>query len=133
MYRSAILFLALTFSPVVVAAQQPYTAEARHVVNELYRHMLERGADAGSAHWVQQLESGRTARDVVRQIANSEEHLQRFWRQESGKEAPYVRAMGTMYRHILGRQPDAAGARSMGQPGHAQRSGRRDRLNRRLA
>ena len=41
----------------------------------------------------------------------SDEHQQRFWRPEAGEEAPYVRAVGTMYRHILGRQPDAAGAR----------------------
>jgi len=118
MYRAVMLFVALTFSPAVVAAQQPCTTDARQVVNELYRHMLERGADAGSAGWAQQLESGRaTVRDIVRQIAKSEEHTQRFWRQEAGEDAPYVRAVGTLYRHILGRQPDAAGARSWADQG----------------
>ena len=118
MYRAVMLFLALTFSPAVVAAQQPCTTDARQVVDELYRHMLERGADAGSAHWAQQLESGRmTVRELVRQIAKSEEHTQRFWRQEAGEETPYFRAVGTLYRHILGRQPDAAGARSWAEQG----------------
>jgi len=118
MYRAVMLFLALMFSPAVVAAQQPCTTDARQVVNELYRHMLERGADAGSAHWSQQLESGRaTVRDIVRQIAKSDEHTQRFWRQEAGEDAPYFRAVGTLYRHILGRQPDAAGARSWANEG----------------
>ena len=118
MYRAVMLFLALTFSPAVALAQQPCTTDARQVVNELYRHMLERGADAGSAGWAQQLESGRaTVRDIVRQIAKSEEHTQRFWRPEAGEDAPYFRAVGTLYRHILGRQPDAAGARSWADQG----------------
>lgn len=118
MYRAVMLFLALMFSPAVALAQQPCTTDARQVVNELYRHMLERGADAGSAGWAQQLESGRaTVRDVVRQIAKSDEHTQRFWRQEAGEDAPYLRAVGTLYRHILGRQPDAAGARSWADQG----------------
>ena len=69
MYRSVMLFVALTFSPALVAAQQPCTTGAREVVNQVYRHMLERGADGGSAHWVQQLENGRmTVRDVVREF-----------------------------------------------------------------
>ena len=48
------------------------TTGAQHVVNELYRHMLQRQPDAASAGWVQQLENGRMAvRDVVRAIASS--------------------------------------------------------------
>ena len=84
MYRVAILVFALVF-PSVAAAQQPCTTDGRQVVNELYRHMLERQADAGSAHWVQQLESGRmTVRDVVRSIAISPEYTERFFYAESG-------------------------------------------------
>jgi Ca2+-binding EF-hand superfamily protein len=112
MYRAVTLLLALTFAPSVAMAQQPCTTDARQVVNELYRHMLERGADAGSNAWVDQLQQGTTVREVVRAIAKSSEHEQRFWRQEAGEEAPYVRAVGTIYRHILGRQPDTAGARA---------------------
>jgi len=112
MYRATIVFLALTLSPALAAAQQPCTPDARAVVQELYRHVLERAADANSSYWVQQLQSGRTVRDVVREIAKSDEHVNRFWRQEYGEETPYLRAVGTLYRHILGRQPDAASARS---------------------
>jgi hypothetical protein len=112
MYRAVMLLLALTVAPSVAMAQQPCTTDARQVVNELYRHILERGADAGSNAWVSHLERGGTVREVVRAIAMSDEHQQRFWRQEAGEEAPYVRAVGTIYRHLLGRQPDAAGARS---------------------
>ena len=59
MYRATMLFLALIFSPAMAAAQQPCTGDARTVVNELYRHMLERNADARSNYWVQQLLEGR--------------------------------------------------------------------------
>lgn len=121
MYRAIVMIVALTVVPSVAAAQQPCTADANQVVNELYRHMLERNADSGSSHWVQQLQSGRaTVRDVVREIAKSQEHTQRFWRTESGEESPYFRAVGTLYRHLLGRQPDAAGARSWAEQGAQQ-------------
>src|SRR5688572_1822455 len=112
MYRATILFLALTFSPALAAAQPPCTVDARAVMQELYRHMLGRAADSESTFWVQQLQNGRTVRDVVREMAKSDEHVNRFWRQEYGEETPYLRAVGTLYRHILGRQPDAASARS---------------------
>jgi len=111
MYRAVTLLLALTFAPSVAMAQQPCTTDARQVVNELYRHMLERNADSGSNAWVNHLQQGGTVRELVRAIALSDEHEQRFWRQESGEATPYVRAVGTIYRHILGRQPDQAGAR----------------------
>jgi hypothetical protein len=113
MFRAAILFLALTVSPALAMAQQPCTTDARQVVNELYRHMLERQADPGSAQWVQQLENGRaTVRDVVREIANSPEHMQRFGQAEAGEGTTYERSVARLYRHILGRQPDAAGQRA---------------------
>lgn len=111
MYRAAVLVFALVF-PSVAAAQQPCTTDGRQVVNELYRHMLERQADAGSAHWVQQLESGRmTVRDVVRSIAISPEYTERFFYAESGESTPYERSVARLYRHLLGRQPDAEGQR----------------------
>jgi phycobilisome linker polypeptide/uncharacterized protein DUF4214/EF hand domain-containing protein len=117
MYRATILVLALLF-PSVAAAQQPCTTDARHVVNELYRHMLERQADAGSAHWVQQLENGRmTVREVVRAVAVSPEYTQRFWYAESGEGTPYERSVGRLYRHLLGRQPDAEGQNAFARMG----------------
>jgi phycobilisome linker polypeptide/uncharacterized protein DUF4214/EF hand domain-containing protein len=98
--------------PSVAAAQQPCTTDARQVVNELYRHMLERQPDAGSAHWVQQLESGRmTVRDEVRAIATSPEYKERFVYTESGENTPYERSVARLYRHLLGRQPDPDGQR----------------------
>ena len=111
MYRLAVFVFVLVF-PSVAAAQQPCTTDGRQVVNELYRHMLERQADAGSAHWVQQLESGRmTVRDVVRSIATSPEYAERFFYAESGENTPYERSVGRLYRHLLGRQPDPDGLR----------------------
>ena len=122
MYRAVMLFLAVTFSPAVVAAQQPCTTDGRQVVNELYRHLLERQPDPGSANWVQQLESGQmSVRDVVREIAKSPEHAQRFHYTEAGEGTPYERSVGLLYRHLLGRQPDATGQRVHAEL--AQRSG----------
>ena len=86
--------------------------------------MLERQADPGSAHWVQQLESGRmTTREVVHAIATSPEYMQRFIYTEAGESTPYERSVARLYRHILGRQPDAEGQRSFALL--AQRSGPR--------
>src|SRR5688500_8703799 len=111
MYRATIFFLALTFSPAIAAAQT-CTADARAVVREIYRHMLERQSDARANHWVQQLQSGRSVRDVVREVAKSDEHIDRFWTQEYGEETPFIRATETFYRHIMGAQPNAANART---------------------
>ena len=114
MCRATIFVLALIFAaPALAAAQQPCTTDARAVVNELYRHMLERPADGRSNYWVQQLQSGRTVRDLVREIAKSDEHIGRFWRQESGEDAPYSRAVATFYRHILAAQADVNTSRTL--------------------
>ena len=124
MFRAVLLLLAVVFAPALAAAQQPCTTDARHVVNELYRHMLERGADPGSEHWVTQLESGRmTVRDVVREIASSPEYSQRFIRTEAGENQPYERSVARLYRHILGRQPDAAGQRAFANIAQTQGAG----------
>jgi Ca2+-binding EF-hand superfamily protein len=109
MWRTVAVIGALLFAPAVSSAQQPCTADANQVVNEIYRHMLERGADAGAAGWVSRLSSGTTVRELVREIAKSPEHMQRFGSQ------PTQEAVNTMYRHILGRQPDSDGARGFAQ------------------
>ena len=112
MFRALVLIAAI-LAPFFAAAQQPCTADARHVVNELYRHMLERQSDPGSQHWVTQLETHRmTVRDVVREIASSPEYSQRFIKTEAGESQPYERSVASLYRHILGRQPDAEGQRA---------------------
>ncbi|OFW17414.1 MAG: hypothetical protein A3F70_10515 [Acidobacteria bacterium RIFCSPLOWO2_12_FULL_67_14] len=122
MFRALTLLLALTLAPAAATAQQPCIGDARQVVNELYRHMLERQAGTGSQQWVQQLESGRmTVRDVVRAIATSPEYTRRFVYTEGGESVPYERSVARLYRHMLGRQPDAAGQRDFAEL--AQRSG----------
>ena len=113
MYRAFLVFLALTTTPLIASAQQPCTTDERRIVNELYRHILERQADTGSAYWVQQLQGGQTTvRDIVREIAKSPEHTQRFHQREAGEAVPYERSVARLYQHILGRQPDAAGQRA---------------------
>jgi hypothetical protein len=115
-------FVALTFFSSVAAAQQPCTSDAGRVVSELYRHILERGADAGAQHWQQQLANGSmTVRELVRSLVTSQEHNQRFGQAEAGEETRYERAVARLYRHALGRQPDAAGQRTWAEA--AQRQG----------
>jgi len=86
-------------------AQQPCSTDTRRVVDELYRHVLERDADPGSATWVTRLASGTTVREMVRELAKSPEHMRRFANPSEGPEA----AVSILYRHVLGRQPDPAG------------------------
>jgi len=110
MLRNALFVAALVALPSISSAQQPCTTDARRVVNELYRHMLERSADAGSQGWVDKLTSGSTVREVVHAIADSPEHNQRFYNANEGAVAN-ERAVANLYRHILGRQPDSGGLR----------------------
>jgi hypothetical protein len=106
------LFAALlVVVPNVASAQQPCTTDARHVVDELYRHILERSADAGSQGWVDKLQGGMTVRELVHAIVDSPEHMQRFHMANEGAAAN-ERAVANWYRHILGRQPDQNGLRS---------------------
>jgi Ca2+-binding EF-hand superfamily protein len=106
-------FVALTFFASVAAAQQPCTTDANRVVSELYRHILQRAPDAGAQGSVQQLSSGRTTvRELVRTLAKSQEHEQRFGQGEAGESTRFERAVARYYRHILGRQPDPEGQRA---------------------
>ena len=111
MLRRLLSVAVLVAFPTVALAQQPCTTDARRVVDELYRHMLERSADASSGGWVDRLQSGSTVREVVHAIADSPEHMQRFHNPSEGAVAN-ERAVANLYRHILGRQPDAGGLRS---------------------
>jgi Ca2+-binding EF-hand superfamily protein len=107
MVRALSFVAALALLPAGAAAQQPCTGDARQVVNELYRHMLERTADRGSDRFVQQLNRGTTVREVVREIAKSPEHTQRFV-PNTGADGRRV-AVTNLFRHVLGRQPDPIG------------------------
>ncbi len=112
MFRGLLFVGLLIIAPNVAMAQQPCTTNARHVVDELYRHILERTADASSQGWVDRLNSGTTVREIVRQIAQSPEHMQRFFNASEGATANR-NAIGNFYRHILGRQPDPGGLDAM--------------------
>src|SRR5688572_4388211 len=104
-------FAALTLFTTVAAAQQPCTTDANRVVSEIYRHTLERNADPGAQGWVRQLANGQmNVKETVRRVAKSQEYMQRFGQTESGEGQPYERAVARLYRHVLGRQPDASGA-----------------------
>jgi Ca2+-binding EF-hand superfamily protein len=112
MVRGLVFAGLLVLAPSIATAQQPCTTDARRVVNELYRHMLERSADAASQGWVDRLNSGTTVREIVRQIAQSPEHMSRFHNAGEGASANR-NAVATLYRHILGRQPDPGGLETM--------------------
>jgi hypothetical protein len=97
----------------VAAAQQPCTTDANRVVAEVYRHTLERGTDPAAQGWARQLANGGlTVKEIVRRVAKSQEHMQRFGQTESGEGQPFERAVSRLYRHVLGRQPDAGGLRT---------------------
>ena len=105
MLRVAVFIGALILVPSLAAAQQPCTTDARRVVDEIYRHVLERAPDNGSTVWVERLMSGTTVREIVRGIAKSPEHLQRFGTENRDS------VIRTMYRHLLNREPDPQGHR----------------------
>jgi hypothetical protein len=111
MLRASAFFGALVLMPALASAQQPCTTDARHVVNEVYRHVLERSADRGSDAFVQRLARGDgTVREIVRDVAKSSEHTQRF--AAGGNREAQERAVANLYRHILGRQADPDGLRA---------------------
>ena len=111
MLRIAVFVAVLAASPAISYAQQPCTSDARHVVNELYRHILERSADASSQGWVDKLQGGMTVRELAHALVDSPEHMGRFYKPNEGAVAN-ERAVANMYRHLLGRQPDAGGLRA---------------------
>jgi hypothetical protein len=112
MFRGLVFAGLLALAPSFAMAQQPCTTDARRVVDELYRHMLERTTGSASQAWVDKLNSGMTVRDIVREIATSQEHMQRFVNTSEGASANR-NAVATLYRHILGRQPDPGGWNSL--------------------
>ncbi len=106
MWRVAVFFGALTVVPSVAGAQQPCTTDAQQVIEQVYRQVLQRSADSGAAGWVERLNNRTTVREIVRGIAKSPEHLQRFGNQA---REPLV---ADIYRHLLNRGPDAEGLKN---------------------
>lgn len=108
MWRLAVLIGALTVVPSLALAQQPCTTDARQVIEQVYRQVLERSADPGASVWVDRLSMGTTVREIVRGIAQSPEHLQRFGSQSRDNYVVDV------YRHLLNRGPDPEGMKNAG-------------------
>jgi Ca2+-binding EF-hand superfamily protein len=92
-----------------LAAAQNCTANAGQVVSAIYRQVLERNPNGGEANtWINQLNSGQaTVRELVQTIASSAEHRQRFMNGTS--DGDRKNAVSNLYKHILGREPDAGG------------------------
>ena len=108
MLRAAALVGVVVLCPALASAQQPCTSDARQVVDAIYQQVLERAPDAGAQGWVDRLSSGQTTvRDLVREIAKSPEHIQRFMT-TSNRDAQQ-QAVSYLYRHVLGRQVDPSG------------------------
>ena len=108
MSRLAVLISALTVVPQLAVAQQPCTTDAARVIEQVYRQVLERSADPGASVWVDRLNGRTTVREIVRGIAKSQEHMQRFGSQS--KENMIV----DIYRHLLNRGPDPEGMKNAG-------------------
>jgi Ca2+-binding EF-hand superfamily protein len=108
MFRRAFMLGALVLAPVAAAAQQPCTTDARSVINVVYQHILERGADNASGPLADRLDRGTvTVRELIREVAKSREHLSRFLQGQSHEEGVNI-----LYRHLMGREPDAEGMRA---------------------
>jgi Ca2+-binding EF-hand superfamily protein len=106
MWRVAVLVSALTVVPSLAAAQQPCTTDTRQVIEQAYRQVLERSADAGASVWVDRLNNRTTVREIMRGLAKSPEHSQRFGNQ--ARENVVV----DVYRHLLNRGPDPDGLKN---------------------
>ncbi|HET9272043.1 MAG TPA: phycobilisome rod-core linker polypeptide, partial [Vicinamibacterales bacterium] len=98
-----------TLAVPALASAQNCTTDARQVVSAIYRQVLERNPNSTEATtWVNQLSGGQaTVRELVQSIASSPEHRQRFLPGES--EGSRRQAVTNLYKHILGREPDAGG------------------------
>ena len=105
--RAALLTAVLALVPALAGAQQPCTSNADSVVDAIYRQVLERPAGGDANARAEQLRNGQTSvREIVRDVARSQEH-ERFL---PANDRP--QAVTNLYRHVLGRDPDAAGLNS---------------------
>ena len=83
---------------------QDCTPDARRVVDAIYRQVLERNANGEGAMAVTQLGAGQTTvRELVRNMAKSQEHIRRFMAGDRNNDVMFA------YRHLLGREPDPGG------------------------
>jgi Ca2+-binding EF-hand superfamily protein len=95
--------LVVTLLPGAALAQE-CVSDARRIVDAIYRQVLERNANGEGAQAVTELRQGRTTvRELVRNIARSDEHIRRFMSGSRNENVMYA------YRHVLGRAPDPGG------------------------
>ena len=109
--RAAFLVAVIALAPALASAQQPCTSDADSAVDAIYRQVLERPAGGEGNARAEQLRSGQTTvREMVREIAKSPEHRQRFLitNSQNGR----VNAVNALYRHLLARDPDPDGLNS---------------------
>jgi Ca2+-binding EF-hand superfamily protein len=105
--RASLLLAVIVFAPALASAQEPCTGDAQRVVDAVYRQILERSSNGEGAGLVTQLNNGQASvREVVRDIARSPEHRQRFLTGNGESAVTYL------YRHLLGRAPDPNGLRT---------------------
>jgi len=106
--RAITLSALLVLVPVLASAQQPCTSDADSTVDAIYRQVLERASGGEGNARAEQLRNGQTSvREIVRDVAQSPEHLQRFLPANNRTQA-----VTNLYRHLLGREPDPAGLSS---------------------
>jgi hypothetical protein len=99
MIRSVFVLIAVLIAR-VAAAQQPCVASAPQVVDDVYKQVLGRPADPGSAPLAHALGSGRmTVRDVVATVARSPEYEVRFF---------WPPVVAAVYRQVMQREANAA-------------------------
>jgi hypothetical protein len=109
--RTAFLLAVFAFAPALASAQQPCTSDADSAVDGVYRQVLERPAGGEGGARTEQLRTGQTTvREIVREVAKSPEHRQRFLNTNS--QNGRVNAVTHLYRHLLAREPDPAGLNS---------------------
>jgi Ca2+-binding EF-hand superfamily protein len=109
--RSAFLAALLAFTPALASAQQPCTSDADSAVDAIYRQVLERPVGGEGGGHADRLRSGQTTvRELVREIAKSPEHRQRFL--ATNEPNARVNAVTNLYRHLLARAPDPGGLNS---------------------
>jgi len=106
--RATVLLAAIVLAPALSFAQQPCTSDADSTVDAIYRQVLERPAGSEGNARAEQLRNGQTSvREIVRDVARSPEHLQRFAPANDRNQA-----VSNLYRHLLGRAPDPGGLNS---------------------
>ena len=122
MVRAVMVLGVLFAAPAIASAQQQRcTTDANQVVQRVYQQILERPADANASGRAQALAQGRsTVRDIVADMAKSQEHNDRFL-QPNDTPARMQTAVNFVYKHLLGRQADANGLQNYTQ--RAQRAG----------